>query len=33
MSERNDVEVVLVGDELLKGERSDAHVQYLGRGE
>lgn len=31
MSERNDVEVVLVGDELLKGERSDAHVQYLGR--
>ena len=31
MSERNDVEVVLVGDELLKGEKSDAHVQFLGR--
>jgi nicotinamide-nucleotide amidase len=31
MSERNDVEVVLVGDELLKGERADAHVPYLAR--
>lgn len=28
----NDVEVILVGDELLKGERQDAHLAFLGRG-
>ena len=27
----NDVEVILVGDELLKGERTDAHLAYMGR--
>lgn len=27
----HDAEVILVGDELLKGERSDAHLAYLGR--
>jgi nicotinamide-nucleotide amidase len=30
MGNRNDVEIVLVGDELLTGERSDAHARYLG---
>ncbi len=28
---RNDVEVILVGDELLRGERSDAHLVFLSR--
>jgi nicotinamide-nucleotide amidase len=28
---RHDVEVVLVGDELLRGERHDAHLAFLGR--
>jgi len=27
----HDAEVILVGDELLKGERGDAHLAYLGR--
>jgi nicotinamide-nucleotide amidase len=31
VSVKNDVEIVLVGDELLKGERTDAHASYLGR--
>jgi nicotinamide-nucleotide amidase len=31
MTDKNDVEIITVGDELLKGERSDAHVQYLAR--
>ncbi|HEX5133158.1 MAG TPA: CinA family nicotinamide mononucleotide deamidase-related protein [Candidatus Krumholzibacteria bacterium] len=26
---RNDVEVILVGDELLRGERSDAHLAFI----
>ncbi len=26
---RNDVEVILVGDELLRGERRDAHLTYI----
>lgn len=30
MVSRNDVEILLVGDELLKGERSDAHAAWLG---
>lgn len=29
---KNDVEIVLVGQELLIGERSDSHVRYMGRG-
>lgn len=29
MSEKNDVEIVLVGSELLRGQRSDSHVRYL----
>lgn len=28
---KNDVEIVLVGDELLSGNRSDSHIPYLGR--
>jgi nicotinamide-nucleotide amidase len=32
MTRKNDVEIILVGDELLKGERRDSHVQYLARG-
>jgi len=28
---RSDAEIVLVGDELLSGQRSDAHVAHLGR--
>ncbi len=31
MNTTNDVEILLVGDELLKGERSDTHLNYLGR--
>ena len=31
MNKRNDIELILVGDELLKGERSDAHLAWLGR--
>jgi nicotinamide-nucleotide amidase len=31
MNNRNDVEIVLVGNELLMGERSDSHLHYLGR--
>jgi nicotinamide-nucleotide amidase len=31
MNKTNDVEILLVGDELLKGERSDTHLSYLGR--
>jgi nicotinamide-nucleotide amidase len=31
VKDRNDIEIVLVGDELLKGERSDAHLGYMGR--
>jgi len=27
---RNDAEIILIGDELLKGERRDSHLQYLG---
>jgi nicotinamide-nucleotide amidase len=26
---RNDAEIILIGDELLKGERRDSHLQYL----
>jgi len=28
---KNEIEILLVGDELLKGERSDAHVSHMGR--
>jgi nicotinamide-nucleotide amidase len=31
VQDRNDVEVILVGDELLRGERSDRHLAFLGR--
>jgi len=31
VSKPNDIELILVGDELLKGERSDAHLAWLGR--
>ncbi len=31
MSERHDAEVILVGDELLRGERGDRHLAFLGR--
>ena len=31
MADRNDVEVILVGDELLRGLRSDSHLAFLGR--
>jgi nicotinamide-nucleotide amidase len=31
MGRTNDAEVIIVGDELLKGERGDAHLRYLGR--
>lgn len=31
MSERHDAEIILVGDELLRGERSDRHLAFLGR--
>ncbi len=31
MTEKHDVEVVLVGNELLKGERRDAHLEFIGR--
>jgi len=31
MSKPNDVELILVGDELLKGERTDAHLSWMGR--
>jgi nicotinamide-nucleotide amidase len=27
---RNDAEIILIGNELLKGERRDSHLQYLG---
>ena len=30
MNVRSDVEIVLVGNELLKGQRSDSHVRYIG---
>jgi len=32
MSRVHDAEVILVGDELLKGERRDAHLAHIGRG-
>jgi len=31
VSERHDAEVILVGDELLRGERGDRHLAFLGR--
>ncbi|HET6463964.1 MAG TPA: molybdopterin-binding protein, partial [Candidatus Krumholzibacteria bacterium] len=31
MSERNDAEIILVGDELQRGERGDRHLAFLGR--
>src|SRR5262249_18861975 len=31
MDERNDAEVILVGNELLGGERGDRHLAFLGR--
>ncbi len=31
MNERNDIEVILVGDELLRGDRNDRHLAFLGR--
>lgn len=31
MDMRNDVEVILVGDELLRGERNDAHLAFVAR--
>jgi len=31
VSKPHDVEVILVGDELLKGERRDAHLGWIGR--
>jgi competence/damage-inducible protein CinA-like protein len=31
MSDRNDAEVILVGNELLGGERGDRHLAFLGR--
>lgn len=31
MTKRNDLEIVLVGDELLAGRQSDTHLIYLGR--
>lgn len=31
MSDRNDAEIILVGDELLRGERGDRHLAFLGR--
>jgi nicotinamide-nucleotide amidase len=31
VSERHDAEIILVGDELLRGERSDRHLAFLGR--
>ena len=31
MSKRNEVEAVLIGDELLKGQRQDAHMRYVAR--
>jgi nicotinamide-nucleotide amidase len=31
VSERNDIEVILVGDELLRGDRNDRHLAFLGR--
>lgn len=31
MQQRHDVEVLLVGNELLRGERRDAHLAYIGQ--
>ena len=31
MTDKHDVEVVLLGNELLKGERKDAHLAFIGR--
>jgi nicotinamide-nucleotide amidase len=31
LSERHDAEIILVGDELLRGERGDRHLAFLGR--
>jgi nicotinamide-nucleotide amidase len=31
MTQTNDIEVIIVGNELLKGERVDSHLSYLGR--
>jgi nicotinamide-nucleotide amidase len=31
LAERHDVEVILVGDELLRGDRGDRHLAFLGR--
>jgi nicotinamide-nucleotide amidase len=30
MNVRNDAEIILIGNELMKGERRDSHLQYLG---
>jgi nicotinamide-nucleotide amidase len=30
MTKTSEVEVVLIGNELLKGERRDAHLAYIG---
>ncbi|UCH83833.1 MAG: competence/damage-inducible protein A [Candidatus Latescibacterota bacterium] len=31
MSNKNDVELILVGNELLRGDRKDSHLEYLGQ--